>query len=784
MRTTAYVFGILVGLVLLVVASLGIAVAFAWPKLPALESLTDYQPRIPLRVYSADGKLIGEFGEERRTFTKIKDVPEPLKHAILAAEDDSFYQHSGVDFAGFARAAAANLVSGGKSQGASTITMQVARNFFLSREKSYSRKLYEILLAMKIEKNLSKDQILEIYFNQIYLGQRAYGFAAAAQTYFGKNLPQLTVAESAMLAGLPKAPSAYNPVSNPARAQLRQHYVLRRMLELGFIDSATHQKAMEEKLQVMRGNNGQIRAVVQVHAEYVAEMARQLAYEQYKEAAYTAGIKVITTVNAADQEAAYAAVRRALLDYERRHAYRGAESYVDLTGIQSDKDEALDVLLDDIPDNGEMLPAIVLDVSPKGMKLFKRGGEIIELGKDQLRFVSRMLADNAPPNKRLRPGAVVRIAARDKGWDIVQTPEVEGGLISVDPESGAVRALVGGFDFNRNKFNHVTQAWRQPGSSFKPFIYSAALEKGFGPSSVVDDAPLTFSSGQTGSQPWSPKNYDGKYEGPMTLRTALAKSKNLVSIRILNSIGAGYAQDYIGRFGFDPDKHPAYLTMALGAGSVTMWQMAQAYSVFANGGYRIQPFIVSEIQDQFGKVLARTPVNKAGDNAPRVLDPRNAFLMDSLLRDVVRRGTAVKALALKRSDLAGKTGTTNDYVDAWFCGYQPSLVAISWVGYDTPRNLGSGETGGAAALPMWISYMAKALQGAPESAPSPPQGLTAITTSDGRQDWVYEERMGVPPPPDVMSAPEAPAPASDASGAVYLGPSQTANQPGQPSPTN
>lgn len=774
MRIATYIFAIFVGLLLLAAATVGLAVAFAWPKLPTLEALTDYRPRIPLRVFTSDGQLIGEFGEERRTFAKIQEVPAYMKNAILAAEDDRFYEHGGIDVAGFARAAVANLTSGGKRQGASTITMQVARNFFLTREKSYSRKLYEILLSIKIEKNLSKDQILELYFNQIYLGQRAYGFAAAAQIYYGKNLAQLNVAEAAMLAGLPKAPSAYNPISNPTRATQRQHYVLRRMRELNYIDAAQYEQALKTPLKVVRGGAESY----PVHGEYVAEMARQMAVEQFKDAAYTAGIRVITTIKAADQEAAYNSLRRGLLDYERRHAYRGAEAYVDMSAVRSDSDEQLDVLLEDFPDNGEMVPAILLEANAKRIRAYRRGGEELEFTGPALRFVAPMLADNAAPAKRLRRGAVVRVAEGAKGWEIVQVPEVEGAFVAVEPATGAVRALAGGFDFNRNKFNHVTQAWRQPGSSFKPFIYSAALEKGYSPSSIVDDAPLSFSSGQTGSQAWEPKNYDGKYDGPMSIRTALAKSKNMVSIRLLNSIGPQYAQDYAARFGFDPEKHPAYLTMALGAGSVTPWQMAQAYSVFANGGYRVQPFIVKEMQDSQGRVLARTQTTSAGDGAPRVIDPRNAWMMDSMMKDVVRRGTATKALALKRGDLAGKTGTTNEYVDAWFCGYQPTLVGIAWIGYDTPRKLGSGETGGAAALPVWVNFMAKALQGVPEKLMEIPQGLLTITTADGKEDFVYEERLGTPPPEtEVPADGEAPAQQSAPT------PSPAPLLPAQPQPT-
>lgn len=741
MRILARILAILLGGALILTAALGIVIATAWPKLPQLQELTDYRPHIPLRVYTADGKLIGEFGDERRTFVRIQSVPTHMKQALLAAEDDRFYEHSGIDFTGLIRAALANLFSGGKRQGASTITMQVARNFYLTREKSYNRKLYEILLALKIEKNLGKDQILEIYANQIFLGHRAYGFAAASQIYFGKTLPELSIAESAMLAGLPKAPSAYNPIDNPKRAGLRQQYVLRRMEELKFITAEEHALALKEQLKVVSGLTG-----YSVHGEYVAEMARQMAFEQFKETTYTAGIKVITTIDGAQQEAAYQALRKGLLDYERRHAYRGAETYVDISSIKSETDEQLDVLLEDFPDNDEMLPAIVLEASNKAVKVYKRGGEVITFTKEGLRFVAPMLSDNAPPTKQVRAGAVIRIARGTKGWEIVQVPDVEGAFVSMESKTGAIRALVGGFDFNRNKFNHVTQAWRQAGSSFKPFIYSAGLEKGYSANSVFNDTPISFSSGQTGAHAWEPKNYDGKYDGPMTLRSALARSKNMVSIRLLNAIGPQYAQDYVARFGFDPEKHPPYLTMALGAGSVTPWQMAQAYGVFANGGYRVQPFVVREMQDEKGQILARAQISQAGDTAPRVLDPRNVYLMDSMMRGVVQHGTATKALELKRGDLAGKTGTTNEYVDAWFCGYQPSLVAIAWVGYDQPRKLGSGETGGAAALPIWINYMRTALKGVAEQQIEAPTGLSKVTTQEGKDDFVYEERLGQPPP--------------------------------------
>ncbi|HEX5126328.1 MAG TPA: penicillin-binding protein 1A [Rhodocyclaceae bacterium] len=744
----------LLGIAVLGAASLGIAASFAYPKLPSLDALTDYKPRIPLRIYTADGALIAEYGEERRTLVNIRDVPDTLKHAIVSAEDDRFYEHSGVDFAGLTRATLLNLLGGGRRQGGSTITMQVARNFFLTREKTISRKLYEILLALKIEKNLTKDQILEVYINQIYLGERAYGFAAASQTYYGKSLKELTVAESAMLAGLPKAPSTYNPVANRERAQLRQHYVLRRMHELKYIDDATYNKALNEPIKLAIGKSPQsTSAFPTIHAEYVAEMARQLAVDQFKDDAYTRGIKVITTITKDDQQAAYEALRRGVIDYERRHGYRGAEGYVDLSGIQSDDDDGLEELIEPYPDQDELKAAIVLEASPKAIKAYLRGGEIVNLSGDSLKFAAAMLANNAPPQKKVRAGAIIRLVKNAKGWAITQPPEVEGAFVSLDPKTGAIRSLVGGFDFNRSKFNHVTQAWRQPGSSFKPFIYSAALEKGYSPGSIFDDAPLSFSAADTGSQAWEPQNYDGTYDGPMSLRTALAKSKNLVAVRVLQAIGTQYAQDYVtSRFGFDKAKQPPYLTLALGAGAVTPWQMAGAYAVFANGGYRIQPYIVKEIRDEKDRVVARVDPPIAGEQAERVLDPRNVFLMDSMMKDVVRRGTGAKAMSLGRSDLAGKTGTTNEFVDGWFCGYQPSLVGIAWIGFDQPKRLGSGETGAMLALPVWIGYMEKALHGVPEQIMPMPPGLVKVKLDGSSdEDFVYEEFL----PGEQQSMPEA-----------------------------
>ena len=734
-----------------------IILILAYPNLPSLEVLTDYRPKIPLRIFTADGYLIGEFGEERRAVVSIQEVPPVMKQAILSAEDDRFYQHGGIDYLGILRAAGANLIGGGKRQGASTITQQVARNFFLTGEKTYTRKLYEALLSFKIESNLSKDQIFELYINQIFLGQRAYGFAAAAQIYFGKPLKDISIAEAAMLAGLPKAPSAYNPIVNPKRARLRQQYVLRRMHELNFISDTQYEAALKEPLIVKREL-----AEYAVHAEYVAEMARQITAERFPEDVYSRGMRVYTTLIKAEQEAAYASLRKGVMDYDRRHGYRGAESYLDMKDIQSDQDEAIDEALQDISDTGDLIPALVLAADAKQIRAYRKGGEIVALHGDAMKFAAKMLDDKAPPNKRIKRGAIIRLQKDDKGgWQIAQLPEVESAFVAVAPQDGAIRALVGGFDFNRNKFNHVTQAWRQPGSSFKPFIYSASLEKGYNPNSIIADEPIVIPASQTGAQAWEPHNYDGKYEGPMKMRTALAKSKNMVSIRILQSIGTQYAQDYAGKFGFDPEKHPPYLTMALGAGSVTPWQMVTAYSVFANGGYKISPYVVHEIRDEKNQVLAQSAQVQAGEESIRAIDPRNAFMMDAMLRDVAIYGTAAKAsVALKRHDLAGKTGTTNEYVDAWFCGYQMTVAGCAWIGFDQPKKLGDKETGGAAALPIWIGYMSRALRDVPITIPHAPEGLISI--GEGRdRSYIYAENAAAPRSPEEDEPTEQPKPELD-----------------------
>ena len=701
---------------------LGYALIVATPNLPSLDALTDYRPKVPLRIYTRDHVLIGEFGEERRDIVHIQDVPDNLKKAILAIEDARFYEHGGVDLTGIARAGIVALTNGHASQGASTITMQVARNFFLSSEKTYTRKIYEMLLAYKIESKLSKDQILEVYMNQIYLGQRAYGFASAARVYFGKDLKDLTLAECAMLAGLPKAPSAYNPVVNPKRAKVRQEYILQRMLELHYITQQQYDEAAQQPL-VVKGAGKEF----SVHAEYVAEMVRQMMYAQYHEEAYTRGLNVVTTIDSADQDVAYRALRKGLMDYERRHGYRGPEAFIDLPTDAEDREQAIDDALLEHPDNGELVAAVVTSASPKQVQATFMDGNTATVTGDGLRFAQYNLSARAQPSQRIRPGAIIRLARNNAGeWSITQLPQIEGAFVSIVPQDGAIRALVGGFDFNKNKFNHVTQAWRQPGSSFKPFIYSASLDKGLGPATIINDAPLFFSAAETGGQAWEPKNYGGGYDGPMTMRTALMKSKNLVSIRILNHIGTKYAQQYITHFGFDADRHPAYLPMALGAGLVTPLQMAGGYSVFANGGYRVNPYLIAEVTDQRGMVVAQAQPLVAGQNAPRAIDPRNAYIMNSLLQSVAQRGTGAKSNVLKRTDLGGKTGTTNDSRDAWFAGYQHTLAAIAWIGYDNPRSLGDRETGGGLALPVWIEYMQKALNGVPEYKMPMPDGIVTL----------------------------------------------------------
>jgi penicillin-binding protein 1A len=708
----------------------GLAMVMAYPNLPDVSDLADYKPKLPLRVFTADGQLMGEFGEERRNLTPIAEIPQVMKNAILAIEDNRFYQHGGVDYIGIMRAGLANL-GRLKSQGASTITMQVARNVYLSSEKTYTRKIYEILLTHKLEHLLSKDQILEIYMNQIFLGNRAYGFASASDTYFGKPLKDITIAEAAMLAGLPKAPSAFNPIVNPKRARSRQLHIIERMHENGYI---TEEQALQAKKEPLRLRSAADKR--QLHAEFVAETVRQMVFAQYGLDTYTRGLNVYTTINAAEQMAAYKALRKGLMDFERRQVYRGPEKTITLAANARQMEEAIDEALEEHPDNGELLSAVVLEATPRKVVVMRQNSEQITITGAGLSPVQSGLSDKALPARKIRRGAVVRIVQLpNKNWEITQLPEVEGALVALSPQTGAIRALVGGFDFAKNKFNHVTQAWRQPGSSFKPFIYSAALEQGFSPNTQVSDSPLFFDGGVTGGKPWEPKNYDGKFDGPMSLSTGLAKSKNMVSIRVLQSVGTRKAQQWVTRFGFDEDKHPPFLTMALGAGSVTVMQMATGYSVFANGGYLVPPHLITRITDYKDRVLVDTPLKNIGEDVQRVIPERNAFVMTSLMQEVTRSGTAARAQAtLQRSDVYGKTGTTNDAMDAWFAGYHPQVAAVVWIGYDTPRKLGDRETGGGLSLPVWIQFMETALRGIPPAEPSAPAGLTR---SWG--DWMYEE---------------------------------------------
>lgn len=711
-----------------VVLLVSIALAVAYPNLPEVSGLTDYRPKLPMRIFSSDGVLLGEYGEERRNFTPLSQIPKVMQQAVLASEDARFYEHSGVDIKGVLRAGLAQF-NRSRSQGASTITMQVARNFYLSTEKTYTRKIYEMLLAFKMESLLSKDQILEVYMNQIFLGQRAYGFASASGIYFGKPLQDISIAEAAMLAGLPQAPSAYNPINNPKRAKESQLRILDRMLDNGFINVAQRDTARTQTLRYRPPPE------VAIHAEYVAEAARQLIFTQYGDDAYTRGLNVYLTLKSDDQMVAYRALRRGIMEYERRQVYRGPEDYIDLPANAKEVDARIAEALQEHPDNDELKAAVVTEASVKKVVAVLQSGEAIAVTGEGLKPATSGLVPKGNPKTQIRPGAVIRlIRGTQNDWSITQLPEVEGAFVAIDPRTGALRAMVGGFDYSKSKFNHVTQAWRQPGSSFKPFVYSAALEKGFTPATMINDGPLFFNAGSTGSQPWEPKNYDGKFEGPMTLRRGLEKSKNMISIRILQAIGTSYAQKWVTRFGFDAEKHPAYLPMALGTGSVTPLQMASAYSVFASGGYRVNPLLISKVTDTKGRVLNET-LPPALNESLRTLDARNAFVMDTLLQSVALRGTAAAARrALNRPDIYGKTGTTNDSVDTWFAGFQPSLVAIVWVGYDAPRKLGDNETGGGLSLPIWIDYMKHALNGVPVEQYPVPEGVVNVG-----DEWFYEE---------------------------------------------
>ena len=713
---------IVIGLLLAVgLVALLVALAVVVPGLPDTTILSHYQPKQPLRVYTAEGVEMGGFGSERCVYQCIDQIPKLMKDSLLAVEDTRFYAHSGIDLIGIGRAALANL-TGGRTQGASTITQQVARTFFLNRSKTWDRKFKEALLSFKIESQLSKDQVLELYMNQIYLGGRAYGFEAAAQTYFGKTLAALSPAECAMLAGLPQNPSFANPISNLERAKARQLVALMRMRAEGVIDEAQYQAAKVEKLAIRKAHS------VEVNAEYVAEMVRQQVYAQYGELTYTTGLSVTTTLHAVEQQAAYTALRRTLIEHELRQAWRGPEGMETLAAALADGDAAIPQALSDYDDDDTLRLAVVTRATPKSVSLVLANGEVVQAEGAGLRQAQAGLSDKAARAQRIQRGAVVRVLQQGKVWVITQWPQAEGGLVALDPANGDIRALVGGFDFYRNQFNHVTQGWRQPGSSYKPFLYSGAIEAGVQPDTLINDAPLD----NVGN--WSPQNDDGSTDGPITLRNALARSKNLVSIRLVQLLGPQGARNWTSRFGFDIERQPDNLTQALGTGSTNPLQLAGGYAVLANGGIKVLPQFIRRITNAAGETVFEAPVQTLTEEQ-RVVPQRNTFMVASLLQEVTRSGTAARAQAtLKRPDLYGKTGTTDDVVDAWFAGYQPSLVAVVWVGHDTPRSLGSRASGSALALPAWIDFMATALKNVPVQEVQPPEGVVLV---DG--DWRYSE---------------------------------------------
>jgi penicillin-binding protein 1A len=752
------------GLIVLIAAYFYIA-----PQLPPIDRLKDVQLQVPLRVYSAEGELIAEFGEQRRKPLGYEELPQAVIDAILATEDDRFFEHPGVDYQGLLRAAVELIRTGQKRQGGSTITMQVARNFFLSAEKTYLRKLTEIFLALKIERHLSKQDILELYLNKIYFGQRAYGISAAAAVYYGLPINELSLAQVATIAGLPKAPSTNNPITNPERALQRRNYILGRMYVLDMIDSNQYQQALEEVDDAHRHT-----ATIGVQALYVAEMVRAYMVEHYEEDAYTAGYNVTTTINSQRQRAANEAVRKTLLAYDRRHGYRGAEGHVELSVDASEDD--YQGLLDSYRSVGGLDAALVTEVAEQSVRVFIAGHGFADLPWESLSWARKLLSNSRLGSKIeradeiLSPGDLIRVEPLPEGgWMLAQIPGVSGALVSLSPENGALQALVGGFDFYRSKFNRATQAKRQPGSSFKPFVYSAALSKGYTLASVFNDAPVVFDDPALETT-WRPENYSGKFFGPTRMREALTRSRNLVSIRLLQAIGPRYAANHAMRFGFREDQVPKDLSLALGSGSATPMEMARGYSVLANGGFYIQPYFIEEIRDSHGEaILTANPAracrecedpgsadelsglaNELVDNeqlqedgdaatpelsgnvevspvyADRVVDYDNIFLVNSMMKDVIKRGTGRRAMSLGRKDLAGKTGTTNDQRDAWFCGFNAQLVTTVWVGFDRVQPLGNGETGSRAALPMWVDYMGQALQGVPESSLPPPQGLVTV----------------------------------------------------------
>lgn len=760
LRTLSTLFKLLTAFLVLALITAAVVYFFLAPKLPDTQTLKQIQLQIPLRIYSSEGKLMAEFGEKRRIPVEYQDIPPQMIQAFLAAEDDRFYDHPGVDYQGILRAVYALLTTGEKTQGGSTITMQVARNYFLSNEKTYLRKLNEIILALEMEQVLSKEEILTLYLNKIYLGNRAYGVGAAANVYYGKPVNELSLPEMAMIAGLPKAPSRYNPVVNPERAKIRRDYVLRRMWEVGYINEQDYQEASQAPVTATYHGRE-----IQVYAPYVAEMVRTQLIEQFGEAIYTSGFNVYTTIRSEHQQAANHALQTALLEYDRRHGYRGPIARVELEDDLSE--DLLAEKLASFDKIGPLSPAVVTEANDESATIFikKHGFETLSL--DTMKWAQKKLSTNSrgPKPKKvtdvLQAGDVIRVENRDgNGWKLAQLPEAEGALIAVAPHDGAVTALNGGFDYFHNKFNRVTQSRRQPGSGFKPFIYSAALEKGYTAASIINDAPVVFDDPGL-ENVWRPENYSGKFFGPTRLREALIHSRNLVSIRLLRDIGADYAVEYAKKFGFDDTMLHKNLSLALGSGSASPWNMAMAYAALANGGFKVEPYLIQRIENAKGEVIYQampktvcetclmsevTLDNASFKVAERIMTPQNNYIMNSLLRDVVRYGTGRKAMSLGRHDLAGKTGTTNDQLDAWFNGFHPELVAISWVGFDRPRSLGRYETGGRAALPMWIDFMKEALQGLPEAPLEQPLDMvtvkidpeTGLLAQPGASDAIYE----------------------------------------------
>ena len=731
-----------------IIAMAFFVIALIYPTLPNISHLEKYYPKQPLQIYSKEGTLIAEFGEERRDFIAISDTPQPMINAILSIEDRRFFEHPGIDVIGITRAALKNI-SGRSHEGASTITMQVARNFFLTSEKTFKRKINEILLAIKIERTLSKEEILELYVNQIYLGQRSFGFSAAANTYFGKNLDQLNLGETALLAGLPKAPSRYNPLVRPQLAIKRQQDVLNSMLRHGFIDKPTHILALEDSLSI---KDKFMKSELQ--ANYVAEMVRKTLFEEFGDKIYTSGLKVYTTIKKKNQLMANRAVQNGIINYMERHDLAPPEDFIEFKSQKfknkSERDIFLLKKLKVIPTFNDFVPGVILDLQPLRVDALLKNGKKISVYKRGLKLLKKDLTLENDGEKLLKPGSVIRFVKKRNYWIATQLPEVESSLVSMDPNTGAILALVGGFDFNRNKYNHVSQANRQPGSIFKPFIYSAALEKGITPATLVNDAPIYITAKELNTnENWEPQNYNKKYEGAIRLREGLAKSKNLVAIRVLKHIDPKYALDYITRFGFDQKKHSPYLSMALGVGQVTALEMVAAYGVFANGGYLKQPYFIEKIIDVKGRKIKQN-FSLTNEETPRIIDPRNAFIMSSLLKEVINTGTGRKAKILKRTDIAGKTGTTNELVDAWFAGFNPDIVTVTWMGYDQPRTLGKNESGSRAALPIWIDYMKPIINKYPSKIletpdgiiplkVKPKNGMLANQNEDGIYEYFYDE---------------------------------------------